>query len=425
MKFLYNSLIILFSVIIYPKILFDQLRYGKYSKLYEKKLGKDFNSLEKGSFGLIWIHAVSMGETKAVWKLTHLLHKQYPNTKIIITSTTDTGHAEAKKLFPFAHHLYLPFDFSWIIRPIIKRLRPDLVLLSESDFWFNFLDEAKKQGAKIAVVNGKMSEKSLNRYLLLGPFLKHFFSPIDLFLVQNSLYEKRLQQLNLSGKIIVTGNLKFDTAPDTLEPIEKQAFIKDLHLSPCDFLIVAGSTHEKEEELILNAFQTLLPRHPNLKILLVPRHPERFSYVAKSFNAVPFSALEKSENVIVMDKMGLLKQCYQVSCLAIVGGSFVPNIGGHNVLEPSFYGIPVIFGPYMHTQTELESLILNAKAGIQTSGLNLARPLEKILSSPQYYTALSKAGKDLTDTLKGTSLSAFTILEKEFHLNSCFPLELK
>ena len=373
-----------------------------------------------------------MGETKAASKLAELLKAKYPSIRLLITSTTDTGHAEAKRSIPFAnYHLFLPFDFSFVIRPIVKKVKPDLVILSETDHWFNFLQASKDAGAKVAVINGKLSERSLSRYLLLGPFLKTFFAPIDLFCVQNQLYQKRISSLGIDPKkIAVTGNLKFDAPPEKMSPSDLNDLRAKLHIQPSDFVIVAGSTHESEETLILNAIRELALKFPHIKVLFVPRHPERFGKVEQLLNqsglgCCKFSMPPKSNSeakTILIDAMGQLKKCFQLANIAIIGGSFVSHVGGHNILEPCFYGVPVIFGPYMHTQAELERLILKSKAGIQTTREALAPILEELIQSQEQLLSFSNAGKALTDTLQGTSEKTMAALEEKLHLSKSFRL---
>ena len=431
-SWIYNGCLTIFGCAILPKILYDKFTSGKYANLIEKKSGQAFSQIAKEDTPLVWIHAVSMGETKAIAKFAELLKAKYPSTRLLITSTTDTGHAEAKRSIPFAnYHLFLPFDFSWIIRPIVMRLTPSLVILSETDLWFNFLQASKDIGAKIAVINGKLSERSLGRYRLLGSFLKTFFNPVDLFCVQNKIYQDRISKLGISPeKIAVTGNMKFDAPQEKMSQDELSDLRTKLHIRPEDFVIVAGSTHEEEEALILDAMQKLLPKFPSIKVIFVPRHPERFSKVehllkSSGLGCCKFSKAHESnpnDKTILIDTMGQLKKCYQLANIAIVAGSFVPHVGGHNILEPCFYGVPVIFGPYMHTQTELERLVLDSKAGIQTSRETLVPILEDLMLSQEKLRSFSKAGNDLTSTLQGTSEKTLSVMDEKLHLFKSFRL---
>lgn len=431
-SWLYNGCLCLFGCAILPKILYDKFRSGKYGSLIAKKSGQAFKKVAEDSTPLVWIHAVSMGETKAIVKFAELLKAKHPNIRLLITSTTDTGHAEAKRSLPFAnYHFFLPFDFSWIIRPIVKKVKPSLVILSETDHWFNFLQASKDAGAKVAVINGKLSERSLGRYRLLGPFLKTFFNPIDLFCVQNKIYHNRISHLGIDPeKIAVTGNLKFDAPPEKMSQEELQELRAKLQINPEDFVIVAGSTHDEEEALILNALKQLTLKFPHVKVLFVPRHPERFAKVEELLNnsglgCSKFSRIQESkkeDRTVLIDAMGQLKKCYQLANIAIVAGSFVSHVGGHNILEPSFYGVPVIFGPFMHTQAELERLVLDSKAGIQTTRETLVPILEELIQSHEKFLSFSHAGKTLTDTLQGTSAKTLSTLEEKLHLSESFRL---
>ena len=420
---MYNLCLFLLGFFYLPKM-------RKYWRLWPKKMGGDFEGIQKGAVPLVWIHAVSMGETKAIIYFAKLLHQKYPHIEFLITSITETGLEEAKRSLPFAkYHCFLPLDFSWIINPIVKRLKPDLVILSETDYWYNFLHAAKNSGASIAVINGKLSTRSQKRYKLLGPLLRSFFSPIDVFCVQTEEYKERLEKLNISQeKIFVTGNLKFDAPQETLKEEELQVLKNKFQIGHEDFVIVAGSTHETEEALILDTYKKLLPTYPQLKILFVPRHPERFQRVEKLFQdvCVPYvkwSTLYEykgDKRLFLIDTMGFLKKCYQLADLAIMGGSFVSHVGGHNVLEPAFYGVPVIFGPHMYTQKEFTDLILGAGAGEQISNEQLTFSIENLIRDKEKHAAYSKQGKALTSDLKGTSERTLKVLEEKFQLSTNF-----
>lgn len=311
----------------------------------------------------IWIHSVSMGETKIMAPIYKKLREHNPQTPIFLSTTTMTGQAEAKRSLPNADgYFLLPLDFSWIMNRLVKRLKPKLLILSESDFWMNQIRAVKKRGGKVILLNGKLSERSAKRFSHIPRFSKKLFGSMDSLCAQNTEYASRISALCPAAPITVTGNLKLSIPTKKLTPVEKENWRKKLGLTPSDKVITIGSTHENEEALILANLKT------TAKILLVPRHPERFAKVKKFAQDFP--------NVIVVDQMGVLTTCYQLSEVAIVGGSFQPGVGGHNIFEPIQANIPVIFGPYMETQKELVHLILNAKAGIQTPVENLTEALD-------------------------------------------------
>lgn len=440
MTTLYNGILLLFLLLSLPKIIFLRVRKGKYKNLWKNKNGKNFDAVARTSFPLFWIHAVSVGETKAVQRLALLLKEKYPESQILVTSTTETGLAEGKRSLSFAnHHLLLPFDFSWIIRPIVKKLKPDLVILSETDYWLNFLQEAKQSGAHVVVVNAKLSETSLSRYtkiqkMGMQKLIDRLFSQIDYFCTQTPLYTKRLALLGIpEEKITATGNLKLDASAETLSPEEIKKWQKQLNFAQDDLVLVAGSTHPQEEILILDAFSNLSKSFPNLKLIIVPRHPERFDEVEnlireKGLPLVRFSkldSLKNDEKVILIDTMGKLKACYQLATLAIVCGSFVSHVGGHNILEPSAYGVPVLFGPYMHTQLEFLELINQYGGGLQVNHENLTKILSELLTSSEKRQKLSEGGKRLTHDLQGASARTLDLLEKKLKFSDRFCLHKK
>ena len=333
---------------------------------------------------VIWLHMVSMGETKAMTSIYQRLRQKYPQGAFFLSSTTATGHAEAKRSLTKADgYFYLPLDLSWIMKQLIRRLEPDVFILSESDFWPNLLSLLKKRGTKIFLLNGKISEKSTSRFAKLPKFTSKLFSSIDHLCLQNATYTERFTSLNIpKEKITITGNLKLSIPTPILTPEEKATWQIRFNLTPEDRVITLGSTHAGEEELLLKYLS-------NTKVLVVPRHPERFATVKKLLN---------NPNIILVDQMGILSICYQLSHVAIVGGSFRPDVGGHNIFEPIQAQIPVIFGPYMQSQQELASLILNAQAGIQTTHENLPEALTAIEALAPNAQKLASIGREVEET---------------------------
>ncbi len=375
MRLLYNSALYILVLFYLPKILYQKLRYGKRGLLSRFKIPKLFQPAKP----LIWIHACSVGETKAASTLLPHL-KSYD---LIISSTTETGHATAKNLFPDAQHIFLPFDFRWMMRKTFSQIRPKLLILVESDFWLNFMHEAP---CPVAIVSAILSKRSYLRHKYLPAFAKTLFSKADLILVQNKTYQERFAALGIQTRIC--GNLKFDLP--TLTP------------APENFTVTIGSTHHGEEELILNALEPLTKRYPHLKLLIVPRHPERFALVKK---------LLQTRAATPICEMGALTKCYAKSKLAIVAGSFNPTIGGHNILEPIQLGLPVLFGPHMHAQEELAALVLDANAGKQLQADELRDEVEAHLTDPTYHDMVCQNAFNLDKELRGVSLRIYTSLK--------------
>lgn len=412
--FLYEISLWLLALIAIPKMIYHRFRYGKYKESLGKRLGIGFPIIKKGDRPLIWIHAVSVGETKAVAPLVKMLKAQLKNPIIVVSSITETGHAEAQRSIPLADYkVYLPLDFRFIIRPIVRSVKPDLVILSESDFWYNFLKVSKDVGASVILANGKISRASMQRFQKVESFCQRLFSLIDLFCVQSEHYKERFLALKVpEEKITITGNLKFDGDFPRLSDEQLDLWKEQMGIREGDQVLVVGSTHDPEEKLFLEVAQRLWSKYPRLKVVFVPRHPERFNEVAGIFQThnisyVRFSQLgghcPHDHKVILMDAMGLLRKCYQFADIAVVAGSYTNKVGGHNILEPSWYGVPVIFGPYMYSQPELVELVKHFGAGWQIPKEQLVEKLDTLLSNSDVRTAVGQSGLSMMSGINGAT----------------------
>lgn len=395
-----------------PKTLYSFFVHGKYRESLLPRLGFRCPLPKTLSKPSIWIHAVSMGETKAIVSLARELKHRFPDHFLIISSTTETGHAEAKRSLSFAdYHIYLPLDFRGLVNKVIKRARPKAVILCESDFWFNFLSQAKKQGAALILVSGKMSERSMRQFEKASFFAKPLFNLFDLACVQNPLYQTRFIRAGFpSNKIAVTGNLKLDETYVVLSAEAKQEWQQKLGIQPGQLVLTIGSSHAPEEEIFIHALKEIWKECPSLRVLLVPRHLERFKEVGLLLEQAGLSWINLSnihqktghEQVILIDAMGLLRTCYQICDFAFVGGSFTDKVGGHNILEPCGYGKPVLFGPHMHTQLELVDLVKQYGAGQQIEPNQLQVTLQKWIQSPDECQNIGAKGNMLIKELKGS-----------------------
>lgn len=419
----YEVGLILLALILLPAFLYQFICKKKYRKSILQRFGVGFPYINKGSRPLIWIHAVSLGETKAIAPLVKLIHEEFNNPIILFSTTTETGQNEASNIISADYRVYLPFDFGWVINRIVKRIKPDLVILCESDFWINFIRASKKNGANVAVVNGKISVRSQQRMLKFPFFTEKLFSSIDLFCVQSNLYRKRFESLGvISEKIVVTGNMKFDGDYTKLHESHLHAWREELGISTKDKVVVVGSTHNPEELLILEVMKSVWKKFPDVKVMFVPRHPERFNEVASMLhkNEVEFRRLSQrklaaSNRVILVDAMGVLRKCYQLADIAIVAGSYNRKIGGHNILEPSWYGVPVIFGPYMQNQPDLVDLMQEYGAGLQVYAEDLTVAIIKLLEDSVYRQTIGAAGLRLVGDIHGATAKTITCLKKLHH----------
>ncbi|MBS0623537.1 MAG: 3-deoxy-D-manno-octulosonic acid transferase [Verrucomicrobia bacterium] len=383
----YDIALHLYALGMLPKIGWEAWRHGKYRKSFAARLGRGFPSVAKDERPLIWVHAVSLGETKAV---APLVEKLAQHGRILFSTATETGYQEALKSVKASQHVFLPYDLPYIIRPIVRRIRPSVVILVESDFWLNFQDAAHEVGAKVVLVNGKISERSFRRFAKFPALARRLLGSLDYLCVQGELYQQRFCALGLSqDKVVITGNLKLDAPRLESQPLAKKEG---------DFILTLGSTHDPEERLWLEAIKTC----PNLKVYLVPRHPERFESVASLLEAsglmwgkwsqqADFSKVQ----VILVDAMGVLQRCYQISDLAFVGGSLTQKVGGHNILEPSVYGVPVLYGPYMWGQRDFLELMQRYQAGCEVTETTLSSTLCQLMQNSEARQRMGAGGKQI------------------------------
>lgn len=367
---------------------------------------------------LIWIHGVSVGEIKAAQTIYQKLKAACPEYAFFITTTTQTGQEEARRSLPEAEaYAYLPFDFKWLVRLWVKRLQPRFFFLMESDFWPNLLKEIEKSGGKNVLLNGKLSERSARRFRWVSFFARSLFDRFALLCVQNEEYFRRFSPLlSHPDRMHVTGNLKLDLTPQKID----MPFWKERFKGSTRPLIAISCTHHPEEELLLNA----LAQGP-WTLFLAPRHPERFKEVEmllqqkkisyQTWSRLLEGASYAEEEVILVDAMGQLPICYSLSRLAIVGGSFIDSVGGHNILEPCLYGIPSFFGPYMFSQKELVQRALQAQAGKQLPLSDLRSQVETFFSQPPLQNQMGLAVKKLMEVSRGSSDRTFHLL-KSLHL---------
>jgi len=409
---LYNLMLLLYCLIFLPKLIWESLVYKKKRSSLLQRVGfKSYSFSIPENKKVIWLHAVSVGETKAASSLVRKIKEDYPDSYLIVSSTTNTGHKEAKKSLSLADEfVFFPIDFSWTVKKLLKKIKPSLVIFVESDFWYNFLKQSKQLGAKTCLVSGKISQKSLNRFKNISSFARKMFSFFDVICTQSDLHSRRFLELGLdSSKVKTSGDLKFDNIPKALSLEEKLKWKNLFKIKDEDLVITIGSTHSPEEEMLLDAFSELLKQKHSLKLLLVPRHPERFKAVAQMLKkkGYAFSQFSKKENIedtqiLLIDTMGFLNTCYQLSNLAIVGGSFTEKVGGHNVLEPIFFNVPVFFGPFMHAQKDLERLVLESRCGIQIKKEEITSAVSQFFENVKLQKQLKQHSCALVNQVNGS-----------------------
>ncbi len=375
----YNILLTFLLILASPYVLFRSLFQEKFRKALPQRLG----FFQPPSFKRpIWVHAASVGEVFCSVPLLKKIKKEFPHFKIVLTTMTSTGNEAAKTRVPEVDRvLFLPFDHPLPIRRSIEKIRPGILLIAETELWPNLLRACGKKGIPIVLFNGRISQRSFRRYFRFKFLFKEGLKYISLFLMQTEEDRKRMVEIGGEPhKIRTVGNLKFDqTFPSfTREAMTKIA--KTLGLHGAEKILIAGSTHSGEEEVLVTLYKELRGMTPHLVLILAPRHLERLEEVEgilkkESLSWVRKTALSRGAgpsdqehpSVILLDTMGELMDIYSLGTLVFVGGSLVP-IGGHNPLEPLFFEKCILFGPHMDNFLEISSRLIEAGGAIQVSG---------------------------------------------------------
>ncbi len=377
--FLYNILLTFFLLFSSPYFLVRSLLQERFRKALPQRMG----FFQSPSFkGPIWVHAASVGEVFCSIPLLKKVKRESPHSKIVLTTMTSTGNEAAKTYLHEADQvLFVPFDHPFIIRRAIKKIQPSIFLIAETELWPNLLRSCRKKGIPIILFNGRISRKSFRRYLLFKFFFKECLKYISLFLMQTEEDRRRIIEIGAeSQKTKAVGNLKFDQTFPSFNQEAMGEMTKALGFQGNEKILIAGSTHSGEEEILIALYKELKKIDPHLVFILAPRHLERLEEVEKIFKKESISWFRKTslsmgagqsdqENpgVILLDTMGELMSIYSLGTLVFLGGSLVP-IGGHNPLEPLFFKKCVLFGPYMFNFSEISSRLTETGGAIQVSG---------------------------------------------------------
>ena len=403
-----------------PYWLYQVLRHGKYRRGFAERLGKVPARIASGSGGqrVIWIHAVSVGEVLAVAGLVSEMRRGLPQHRILISTTTDTGQDLARKRFGDDSVFYFPMDFGFAIRPYLQALKPELVVLAETEFWPNFLRMVHASGARIAVVNARISDRSWPRYRRFEWALRRMLVHVDLFLAQTQADAERLQSIGAdSRRVQVTGNLKFDVSLPASPPIV-ESLRRALAAEGAGPVLVCGSTVEDEEPPLLKAFENLRVGHPRAVMILAPRHPERFDTVAILLQQMGIASHRRTlwageplaGGVLLVDTIGELAALYGLADVAFVGGSLVPR-GGHNIIEPAQHGVAIVTGNHTENFRDIMALFQSRDA-VRIVGLSeLPLMLMQLLDNEGERLALGRRAKETIQSQTGATARALEALQ--------------
>jgi 3-deoxy-D-manno-octulosonic-acid transferase len=406
MRWLYTLLFYLVMPLVLLHLLLRGFRSRAYLKRWSERFG--FFDAPKQTGGIV-VHAVSVGEVNAASALVKSLAKRYPDLPVCLTTFTPTGSDRALDLFRQAvFHVYAPFDIPGAVKRFYNRVQPSLLIIMETEIWPNLYFEANSRKIPIMIANARISERSFKGYRRLRRMTAAALHQVSHVAAQSPADARRLAELGVDDqKIEITGNLKFDVSlPQSLM---EQGEVIRLAWGMQRQVLLAGSTHEGDEGPILTAFVRLLHRFPAALLVLVPRHPERFSRVAHQARAAGLRISLRSQGIscpadsqcFIVDTMGELQRLYAACDVAFVGGS-LDRIGGHNVLEPAVFSKPILVGPHTFNFEEITQQLVATDAALRvTDAVELEQAAAQLFSQPELRAQMGEAGLRLVKSGQG------------------------
>ncbi|MBI5193169.1 MAG: 3-deoxy-D-manno-octulosonic acid transferase [Nitrospirae bacterium] len=451
MYLLYNILLIITLIITSPFLIYKIITKEKHRKGLMQKLGilpKDLHYPPplptkipsplrgEGQGGgelrrfsdekRIHIHAVSVGEVLAIAPFVKELKKRHPELKIIFSTVTPTGNELARKRIPEADHIiYFPFDFPWVVKKVVKTIRPQIYVTVETEIWPNFLRIVKQYGAKTIMINGRISPHTYKGYSYISVFMKKVLANVDLLCMQSDEDARRIIAIGAPEHAVsVTGNMKYDQRFADISESEMKKKRELFGIKNDDSVIIAGSTHRGEDEIILDAFKDCLNSTGKVRLIIVPRHIERAGEIEKLIQSKGLEPVKRTglndtvknafthNTVVVGDTIGELSTLYSIASVVIMGGSFIPH-GGQNPLEAMYYKKPVIFGQHTFNFREITEVIIKTGAGIRVEkNEELPGVLKELLSNLQRQREMGEKGYQIIIKNRGAVEKNLSVIEK-------------
>ncbi len=421
---LYDILLHISGVVLLPYFIFKMFSSGKYREGIPERFGFIKDEKLKGLSGgpVVWVHAVSVGETKAAIPVLRLFKQRNPGVKVLFSTTTRTGNRTAldagKGLIDAL--IYFPIDLSWSIKRVIKKTNPSAFVVIEKEVWPNIYRVLNKKRVPIIVANGTISERSFKRFVRWGFFFRGVFAMINIFCARTEADRGRAVKAGVKKDRAKTyGNLKFDIQPGNIDDAARGILKKALGIRETDSVLVAGSTHPGEEEMILAVFKDLLAKRMKLKLVLAPRHPERFNEVETLIKKSGLKYARRSsgasgeEDAVLLDTVGELLTVYSFATVALVGGSLVEGVGGHNLLEPALFGKPVVYGPFLTAYSGMAGMLEAEGGGIRVKGReSLFNTLKKLFIDDNLRTIMGRAGIKVVESNRGAAKKTVEAIER-------------
>ncbi|MGI9474314.1 MAG: 3-deoxy-D-manno-octulosonic acid transferase [Rubripirellula sp.] len=413
-----NFLYAVALTILSPIIAYRMIRHGRYRRgIRQKLLGLSATEANRISGGerCLWIHAVSVGEVNLLPGVVKRLEPQV-SCPIVISTSTDTGYDLAVQHFGRDRVFFCPLDFSWAVRRTLRHLAPVQLVLAELELWPNLVRQASESECRVVIINGRLSDRSAAGYQRFAKWTQPIFRAITWIGCQDETSKSHFADCGTdSQRLAMTGSLKFDDAPTERETVEVKARVQWARVAPSHRVWIVGSTQEGEERMALEVYQTLQAEHPDLRLILVPRHTERFHDVASLIHQQGFAAKRRSQEqqrsdatwdagtVILVDTIGELRHWWGVGQLATVGGSFGDR-GGQNMLEPAGYGAAVSFGPNTRNFKEISARLLAASGAVRVSdSVELEAFVRRCLVDADYAASLGNAARTVVLSHRGAT----------------------
>jgi 3-deoxy-D-manno-octulosonic-acid transferase len=424
MRWLLDALYLLVGLLLAPWLLYRLWRRGTPWALVRQRLIGLSCELPPGA---VWFHGVSVGEVHLLRQLVAAFRQRHPERAVVVSSTTDTGLEEARKSFPDLPVIPFPLDFSWAVARTLNKINPSLVVLAESELWPNFIAACKRLQVPVAVVNARLSPRSLSRYRLLAPLARRLFGSLDLVVTQTEEYAANFLSLGaVPGQVHVSGNVKYDGAL-TARDNPRTAALRELLAVGAETVWVAGSTQAPEEEVVLGIYRRARERHPNLRLFLVPRQRDRFDEVAGLIERRGFPFVRRSRltepgdilrlppgdrQVVLVDTIGDLGPLWGLAELAFVGGSLDGRRGGQNMIEPAAFGAAVTFGPHVWNFKEPARRLLESGGAYQVaSAAELEQTILRLLADPAERRAMGASGRLFALAQQGATARTLELLD--------------
>ncbi len=415
MRLLYNLLIYLLQIPVAGYLFFRSIINRSYADRFGQRFGIGYPQLGK----CIWIHAVSVGEVQAAIPLIRAISERFPDHRMLVTTVTPTGAARVAAVFgDTVTHSYIPFEMPIAVNSFFASVNPELALIMETEIWPNLYQGCGTRNIPLILVSARISPRSVSGYQRFMPLFRDTLSHGIIIAAQSEADAERFRSLGASpGRTRVTGNIKFDIelSPDLIDK-GREFRAETFGNHP---VWVAASTHDQEEQQVLAAHRILLEEHPDLLLVLVPRHPERFAAVRELVKKARLSLVKRTEGqsckastqVFLGDTMGELPMFYAASDVAFVGGSLVP-IGGHNLLEPAALGLPVISGPHVFNAQDIADMFIDLGAcRIVKDAGELAAAVSELLADSGKAAEVGGKGQEIVRQNRGALTRLLELLD--------------